>query len=159
MDHVNFKYEDIRVGNNRACLNYNLLGICSYPNFYYRPTKSNPTYKMIKAVKIKLGYAIVSYVAEGGVSNKINRPVKYLLPESEHSPETPSNKCPNTIPTSVQLTSITRHLPFHLHMSWHPHTACILTWNNNAIIDSYTSPTQPIFSIPIGCYLGMKYHP
>ena len=39
LNHVNLKYEDIRVGNNGVCLNYNLLGICSEPNFSYRNPK------------------------------------------------------------------------------------------------------------------------
>ena len=31
--HANLEYEDIRVVNNGACLNYNLLGICSDPKY------------------------------------------------------------------------------------------------------------------------------
>ena len=44
-------------------------------------------------------------------------------------------------------------------MSWHPQTACILPWDNHALIEAYTSPIQPIFSLPISSYLGMEYHP
>ena len=43
-------------------------------------------------------------------------------------------------------------------MSWRPHIACILTWNNHAIIEVYKSPTHPIFYLPMGSYLGMEYH-
>ena len=43
-------------------------------------------------------------------------------------------------------------------MSWNPQTACILSWNNHTIIEAYTSPTNPIFPLPISYYLGMEYH-
>ena len=76
MIHVRLKYEDIRVVNNGACLNYNLFCICSDPNCSYRRTKANFNVNSINAVKIKLEYAISSYIAEGGVSKKRNRPVK-----------------------------------------------------------------------------------
>ena len=60
MSHTNLKYEDIRVGNNRVSLNYNLLGIYSDTNCYYRHTKTKPTTERIKVVKIKLESAIAS---------------------------------------------------------------------------------------------------
>ena len=60
MSHANLKYEDTRVGNNGACLNYNLVGICSKPNCSYRHTKVKPTDERIKAVKIKLESDIAS---------------------------------------------------------------------------------------------------
>ena len=54
MSYANLKYEDIRVGNNGAFLNYNVLGICSDPNCSYRHKKANPTKERTKAVKTKL---------------------------------------------------------------------------------------------------------
>ena len=38
MSHANLKYGDIRVGNKGACLNFNLLRICSDTNCSYRHT-------------------------------------------------------------------------------------------------------------------------
>ena len=72
MSHANLKDEDIRVVNNGACLDFNLLGIYSEHNYSYRHKKSNSTNDRIKAVKTKLESAIASYVTEGGVSNKKN---------------------------------------------------------------------------------------
>ena len=46
-----------------------------------------------------------------------------------------------------------------MHMFWHPQTACITPWNNHALIEAYNSTTHPICSLPIGFYIGMKYHP
>ena len=43
-------------------------------------------------------------------------------------------------------------------MYWNLQTLFILHWNNHALLEAYTSPTQPIFSIPIVCDLGMEYH-
>ena len=48
MSHANLRYADIRVGNKGACLNFNLLGICSDPNCSYRHTKANASSKRIK---------------------------------------------------------------------------------------------------------------
>jgi hypothetical protein len=70
MSHANLKYEDIRVGNKGACLNFNLLGICKDPNCSYRHTKANPTDERIKLVKHKLAPAINSYIEDGGSSTK-----------------------------------------------------------------------------------------
>ena len=70
MSQENLKCEDIRVANNRARLNYNLLDTCSDTNCSYRHTKAKPTDESIKAVKIKLESAIESYVAEGGLQEK-----------------------------------------------------------------------------------------
>ena len=75
--HTNLKYEDIRAGNNRVILNYKLLGIYSDTNCYYRHTKIKRTNERTKDAKIKLESTIASYVAEGGVSKKGKRPVKY----------------------------------------------------------------------------------
>ena len=54
MSHAKLKYGDIRMDNNGACLNYNLLVICSDSNCSYRQTKANTSGERIKAVKIKL---------------------------------------------------------------------------------------------------------
>jgi hypothetical protein len=70
MSHTNLRYEDIRVGNKGACLNFNLLGICSNPNCSYRHTQAKPTDERIKAVKDKLAPAIQAYILEGGPSQK-----------------------------------------------------------------------------------------
>jgi hypothetical protein len=70
MSHANLKYEDIRVGNKGACLNFNLLGICKDPNCSYRHTKANPTDERIKVVREKLEPAIQAFIAEGGPSAK-----------------------------------------------------------------------------------------
>jgi hypothetical protein len=70
MSHANLKYEDIRVGNNGACLNFNLLGICNDPNCSYRHTKAKPTDERIQLVRDKLEPAIQAYMAEGGPSTK-----------------------------------------------------------------------------------------
>jgi hypothetical protein len=71
MSHVNLRYEDIRVGNKGACLNFNLLGICNDPNCSYRHIKApHPTDEIIKLVKNKLAPAISSYIKEGGSSTK-----------------------------------------------------------------------------------------
>ena len=70
MSHANLKYDDIRVGNKGACLNFNLLGICNDPNCSYRHTQAKPTDERIKVVHGKLEPAIQSYIAEGGPSAK-----------------------------------------------------------------------------------------
>jgi hypothetical protein len=69
MSHGNLRYEDIRVGNKGACLNYNILGICNDPSCSYRHTKAKPTDDRIKAVKTKLEPAIQAYISEGGLSS------------------------------------------------------------------------------------------
>jgi hypothetical protein len=77
MSHGNLKYEDIRVGNKGACLNYNLLGICKDPNCTYRHTLARPTDDRIKAVRGKLEPAIQAYIAEGGKAKKRKRAGTY----------------------------------------------------------------------------------
>jgi hypothetical protein len=66
MTHSSLKYEDIRVGNKGACLNFNLLGICSNEKCTYWHTHARPSEDRIKAVKNKLEPAIQAFVSEGG---------------------------------------------------------------------------------------------
>jgi hypothetical protein len=70
MTHSSLKYEDIRVGNKGACLNFNLLGICSDSNCTYRHTQARPTEDRIKAVRDKLEPTIQAYISEGGSAAK-----------------------------------------------------------------------------------------
>jgi hypothetical protein len=74
MSHANLKYDDIRVGNKGACLNFNLLGVCSDPGCSYRHTQARPTEERIKLVRTKLQPAIQAYINEGGLSKKRKRP-------------------------------------------------------------------------------------
>ena len=64
MNRSNFQYDDIRVGNKGAHLNYNLVGIYNDYNCYYQHTKAKPTPERIKVVKWKLEPAISSYIKE-----------------------------------------------------------------------------------------------
>jgi hypothetical protein len=76
MSHSSLRYEDIRVGNKGACLNFNLLGICNDPNCSFRHTQAKPTDDRIKAVRNKLEPAIQAYIADGGrTPKKRKRPV------------------------------------------------------------------------------------
>jgi hypothetical protein len=50
MSHGSLKYDDVRVGNKGACLNYNMLGVCNDKACTYRHSKANPTEERIKAV-------------------------------------------------------------------------------------------------------------
>ena len=70
MTHSSLKYEDIRVGNKGACLNFNLLGICSNEKCTYRNTHARPSEDRIKAVKNKLKPAIQAFISEGGLATK-----------------------------------------------------------------------------------------
>ena len=54
MSHSISSYEDIRVDNKGACLNFNSLGLCGDTHCYYRYTKANLTRKRIKSVKINI---------------------------------------------------------------------------------------------------------
>jgi hypothetical protein len=73
MSNSDLKYEDIRVGNKGACLNLNLLGVCSEPGCQYRHTKSKPTAERVKAVTEKLGPAVEKYLSDGGSGGKRKR--------------------------------------------------------------------------------------
>jgi hypothetical protein len=68
MSHGQLSFDDIRVGNKGACLNYNLLGICADPKCSYRHSRAKPTAERIKAVVSTLGPAVQAYIASGGVS-------------------------------------------------------------------------------------------
>jgi hypothetical protein len=70
MSHGSLKYEDIRVGNKGACLNFNLLGVCNNKSCTYQHSKANPTDERVKAVTKKLGPAIQGFISEGGHSTK-----------------------------------------------------------------------------------------
>ncbi len=64
------RYEDIRIGNKGACLNYNMLGVCNDKSCTYRHSKANPTEDRVKAVASKLGPAIQVFMADGGRATK-----------------------------------------------------------------------------------------
>jgi hypothetical protein len=70
MSHGSLKYEDIRVGNKGACLNFNLLGVCNDKSCTYQYSKANPTDERVKAVTKKLGPAIQGFISEGDRSTK-----------------------------------------------------------------------------------------
>jgi hypothetical protein len=73
MSHGQLGFEDIRVGNKGACLNYNLLGICSDPKCSYRHSRAKPTAERIKAVVSSLGPAVQAYLTTGGVAASTKR--------------------------------------------------------------------------------------
>ena len=75
MSHGQLAFEDIWVGNKGACLNYNLLGICSNKKCSYRHARAKPTPKGVRAVVSTLWPAVEAYIASGGVlaSNKGKR--------------------------------------------------------------------------------------
>jgi hypothetical protein len=70
MAHSDLKYDDIRVGNKGACLNLNLLGVCSNSGCQYQHTWGKPTAERITAVSQKLGPAIDKYMTDGGPTGK-----------------------------------------------------------------------------------------
>jgi hypothetical protein len=70
MAHGSLNFEDIRVGNKGACLNYNLLGICSDPKCSYRHSRAKPTPERIKQVVEALKPTIQSYLASGGTTDR-----------------------------------------------------------------------------------------
>jgi hypothetical protein len=70
MSHGSLTFEDIRVGNKGACLNYNLLGICSDPKCSYRHSRAKPTPERIKAVVDILRPAVQSYLTSGGLAER-----------------------------------------------------------------------------------------
>jgi hypothetical protein len=69
MAHGDLRYEDIRVGNKGACLNYNLLGMCSDQKCTYRHTKAKRTQERVQSVTSKLQPAIQNFMAAGAPSN------------------------------------------------------------------------------------------
>jgi hypothetical protein len=69
MAHGDLKYDDIRVGNKGACLNYNLFGICKDKACTYRHARAQPTQERINMIADKLKPAIQSFMAAGAPSN------------------------------------------------------------------------------------------
>jgi hypothetical protein len=65
MAHADLRYDDIRVGNKGACLNFNLLGACTDKNCTYRHSRANPTAERAKFVADKLKPAIETFIAAG----------------------------------------------------------------------------------------------
>jgi hypothetical protein len=70
MSHSLLTYEDIHVGNKGACLNYNLVGLCSDPKCNYRHARAKPTPDPIKAVVDILRQAVQSHLSSGGQADK-----------------------------------------------------------------------------------------
>jgi hypothetical protein len=68
MAHSDLRYDDIRVGNKGACLNYNLLGLCSDRSCTYRHSKAKPTEERTRSVATKLKPAIAAFMAAGAPS-------------------------------------------------------------------------------------------
>jgi hypothetical protein len=68
MSHGSLNFEDIHVGNKGACLNYNLLGICTDVKCSYRHARAKPTTERIKQVIDALRSAIQGYMESGGAT-------------------------------------------------------------------------------------------
>jgi hypothetical protein len=68
MSHGQLNFEDIRVGNKGACLNYNLLGVCTDAKCSYRHTRAKPTPERIRMVVNVLKPAVEAYIASGGAN-------------------------------------------------------------------------------------------
>jgi hypothetical protein len=73
MMHGQLNFEDIRVGNKGACLNYNLLGVCIDPKCSYRHAKAKPTTERIRAVVNMLKPAVEAYIANGGATSATSK--------------------------------------------------------------------------------------
>jgi hypothetical protein len=69
MAHGDLRYDDIRIGNKGACLNYNLLGVCKDRSCSYRHSKGQPTPERIKLVAEKLKPAVESFITAGAPAN------------------------------------------------------------------------------------------
>jgi hypothetical protein len=69
MAHGDLRYDDIRIGNKGACLNYNLLGICKDRTCLYRHSRAQPTPERIKAVTDKLKPAVQQFMTAGASAN------------------------------------------------------------------------------------------
>jgi hypothetical protein len=69
MAHSDLQYDDIRIRNKGACLNYNLLGICKDRSCSYRHSKAQPTPERVKAVTDKLKTAVDSFILAGAPAN------------------------------------------------------------------------------------------
>ncbi len=66
MLHGQLTFEDIRVGNKGACLDYNLLEVCTDPKCSYRHAQAKPTAERIRSVATILKPAVEAYIASGG---------------------------------------------------------------------------------------------
>jgi hypothetical protein len=69
MAHGDLRYDDIRIGNKGACLNYNLLGICKDRTCSYRHSRAQPTAERIKVVTDKLRPAVDKFITAGAPAN------------------------------------------------------------------------------------------
>jgi hypothetical protein len=65
MAHGDLRYDDIRIGNKGACLNYNLFGVCKDKACSYRHARAKPSADRIKTVADKLKPAVQSFMAAG----------------------------------------------------------------------------------------------
>jgi hypothetical protein len=77
MAHADLRYDDIRIGNKGACLNFNLLGACADKNCTYRHSQAKPTAERARSVADRLKPAIESFIAAGaptGPNRKRKRP-------------------------------------------------------------------------------------
>jgi hypothetical protein len=68
MAHSDLRYEDIRIGNKGACLNYNLLGQSPDQGCTYRHSRAQPSEERAKLVAEKLKPAIANFMAAGAPS-------------------------------------------------------------------------------------------
>jgi hypothetical protein len=68
MAHSDLRYDDIRIGNKGACLNYNLLGQCPDQSCTYRHSRAQPSEERAKLVAEKLKPAIANFMAAGAPS-------------------------------------------------------------------------------------------
>jgi hypothetical protein len=73
MAHGDLRYDDIRIGNKGACLNYNLFGVCNDKACSYRHARAQPTADRIKVVAGKLKPAIQSFMAAGAPASQRKR--------------------------------------------------------------------------------------
>jgi hypothetical protein len=70
MSHSSLQYDDVRIGNKGACLNFYMLGVFIDKSCTYRHSKANPTEERVKVVVSKLGPAIQEFMADGGRAPK-----------------------------------------------------------------------------------------
>ena len=69
MAHGDLRYDDIRIGNKGACLNYNLLGVCKDRSCSYRHSRAQPTPERVKTVVEKLTPAVKQFMDAGAPTN------------------------------------------------------------------------------------------
>jgi hypothetical protein len=63
--HGGAKFEDLRMGKKRTCMNYNLLGICADPTCRYQHNKSKPAADKAKSIAAKLKPVVEDLLASG----------------------------------------------------------------------------------------------